>query len=65
MMRTGVVGRSEIVEGTADAGRAFVEDMSVDHGGFDVAVAEEFLNGSDVVAVFDEVGGEGMAEGVA
>lgn len=39
--------------------------MGVDHGGFDVAVAEEFLDGADVVAVFDEVGGEGMAEGVA
>ena len=38
--------------------------MGVDHGGFDVFVAEEFLDGSDVVAVLEEVGGEGMAEGV-
>ena len=38
--------------------------MGVDHGGFDVFVAEEFLDGSDVVAVLEEVGGEGVAEGV-
>jgi len=26
---------------------AAIEDMGVDHGGFDVFVAEEFLNGAD------------------
>lgn len=30
--------------------------------GFDVFVAEEFLDGADVVAGFEEMGGEGMAE---
>ena len=38
--------------------------MGVDHGGFDVFVSEEFLDGADVVAVLEEVGGEGVAEGV-
>jgi len=38
--------------------------VGVDHGGFDVFVAEEFLNGADVVAGFEKVGGEGMTEGV-
>ncbi len=38
--------------------------MGVDHGGFDVAVAQEFLDGADVVAGFEEVGGEAVAEGV-
>ena len=47
--------------------------MGVDHGGFDILVAEEFLHGADtcpepqvlgVVAVLEEVGGEGMPEGV-
>lgn len=38
--------------------------MSIDHGGFDVFVPEEFLDGADVVAVLEEVGGEGVAEGV-
>ena len=39
--------------------------MGVDHGGFDVFVTEEFLDGADVVAVLEKVGCEGMAEGVA
>jgi len=38
--------------------------VGVDHGGLDVLVAEEFLNGADVVAVLEEVGGEGVAKGV-
>ena len=28
-------------------------------------MAEEFLNGSDIVAVFEQVGGKAVAEGVA
>ncbi len=39
--------------------------MGVDHGGVDVAVAEQFLDGAYVVAVFEEVGGEGMPERMA
>jgi hypothetical protein len=39
--------------------------MSIDHGGFDIFVAEEFLDGADVIAVLEQVGGEGVAEGVA
>lgn len=39
--------------------------MGVDHGGFDIFVAEEFLDGANVVARFKEVGGETVAEGVA
>ena len=38
--------------------------MRIYHGGFDVFVSEEFLYGADVVAVLEEVGGEGVAEGV-
>lgn len=38
--------------------------MGVDHGGFDVFVTEEFLDGSYVVIVLQEMGGEGVAEGV-
>ena len=38
--------------------------MGVEHGGFEVAVADEFLDGSDVSAVLREVGREGVTEGV-
>ena len=43
--------RPEAVGGAEDAGGATVEDVGVDHGGGDVAVAEELLDGSDVGAV--------------
>jgi hypothetical protein len=31
--------------------------MRVDHGGFDVFVAHQFLNGSDVLATLQQMGG--------
>ena len=49
------------VERADDAASATVGDLGVDYGGFDVAVTEEFLNGADVVAALEEVGGEGVA----
>lgn len=52
------------VEGGFDSQAAALEDVGVDHGGADVFMAEQFLNGSYVVAVLKEVGGEGVAEGV-
>jgi hypothetical protein len=39
--------------------------VGIDLSGGDVGVAEEFLDGADIVAGFEEVGGEGVAEGVA
>lgn len=39
--------------------------MGVDHGGFDVFVSHEFLNGSDVSAGFEQVRSEGMAQRVS
>ena len=39
--------------------------MGVDHCRFDVLVAEEFLDGTDVVAIFQQVGGKAVAEGMA
>ncbi len=48
-----------------DGASELVEDVGVDHGGFEAFVAEEFLDDADVVALDEEVGGEGVAEGVA
>jgi len=39
--------------------------MGIDLGGLDVAVAEELLDGPDIVAVLEQVGGEGVPEGMA
>jgi len=38
--------------------------VGVDFGGFGALVAEEFLDVAEVGAGFEEVGGEGVAEGV-
>jgi hypothetical protein len=38
--------------------------MGVDHGRFHAGVAEEFLNGANVVARFEQTGGEIVAQGM-
>ena len=49
------------VEGAAHGAWAAVEDVGVDLQGLDVLVAEQFLDGADVVAGFKEMGGEAAA----
>jgi len=39
--------------------------VGVNHGGADVAVAQEFLDCADVIAVLQHVRREGMPKGVA
>ena len=51
--------------GALDASAAAVQDVGVDHGGADVVVAQELLDGADVVARLEQVGGERVAKGVA
>jgi len=56
---TNGLGAFEAVDGAADAQAAGpLEDVGVDHGRRDVAVAEKLLHGPDVVSVFQQVGGE-------
>jgi hypothetical protein len=57
--------REDSVRGAADGARAPVEDVSVDHGGADVVVAQELLDRSDVMAILQQMGGEGVPECVA
>jgi len=38
--------------------------MRVDHGCADIVVAQELLDRSDVVPIVQQMGGEGVAEGV-
>ena len=42
----------------------YAQDKGVDHGRLDAPVAEELLDGADVVVIFQQVGGEGVAEGI-
>ena len=57
--------RLQTVGRRPDSPGTFVENVCVDHGGFEVAVPEEFLDGANVVAVFQKLGRKGMAEGMA
>lgn len=56
---------SQGVGGAADGTSAAAQDVGVDHRGADVAVAEQLLDRADVVAVFEQVGREGVAQRVA
>jgi len=56
---------SQIVHGTLDTLATPVQDMGVDHRGFNIFEAQQFLNRSDVVTALKQMGGERMAEGVA
>jgi hypothetical protein len=51
-----------MAHGRHDAAR--LENMGVDHGGFDILVPKQLLDSADIVAILEEVGGEGMPEGV-
>ena len=55
---------SERVERTAHAASSSIEDVRVDHHSLHAGVAEELLDGADVVPVLQKVGGEGVAERV-
>ena len=56
---------SQGIEGAADGAAALVQDVGVDHRGLDALVTEQLLDGADVVAVLEQMGGEGMAQAVA
>src|SRR5205807_28046 len=56
--------QGQAVEGAGHAGGAAVEDVGVDHGGADVGVAEQVLDGADVAARLEQVGGEAVPQGV-
>jgi hypothetical protein len=56
---------SKSVQWTLHATGAALEHVGVDHGRADVGVAEQFLDGADIVAGFEQVCGEAMTESVA
>ena len=50
------------IQGGFDRESAALENMGVDHRGFDILMPEQFLDGPDIIAILQEVGREGMAE---
>lgn len=64
--RRGFFGRRHRrVKWATDRKASCGEDMGIDHSGPDILVAEQFLDGTNVVPLFQEVGGEGMSERMA
>lgn len=57
--------RSVEVEGTGCACAGFFHNVEVDHGGGNIRMSEEVLDGADIDTGFQQVGGEGMSERVA
>ena len=53
---------SELVEWAPDASAPLVEDMRIDHGRAHVAVPEQFLDGSDVVPGFEQMGRKAVSQ---
>ena len=51
-------GCSEQIGGAANTSASAVEHVGVDHSRLEVPVTEQLLNGSDVVAIRQHVGGE-------
>ena len=43
------------VRGASHGGGSAVQHVSVDHRRVDVAVSEEFLDGSDVLSIFEQM----------
>ncbi len=54
-----------LIQRAFDRQSAALEDMGVDHGGANVLVAEQFLNGADIVTTLKQMRGKGMPKGVA
>ena len=59
-----IISLTRDIKQANDTSSTAIENMGGDHCGFDIFVSEEFLDGADVVAALQEVGGEGVAEGV-
>lgn len=57
-------GGQDAVRGAAHRAAPPVQDMGVDHRGAHILVAQELLDGPDVVAILEEVGGKGVSERV-
>ena len=54
------MGRRWLVERAADVDAGTVQHMGVNHGRSDVFVAQQFLNGTNVVPVFKQVRSEAV-----
>ncbi len=57
-------GLSQSVNRAADAFSTAVQNVGIDHGGLDIFMPQELLNGAIIVACLQEVSGERMPKGM-
>lgn len=55
---------SEPIRGAGDAFAAAIQHLSIDHGRAHIFVPQQFLHGAEVIAVFEQRSGKGMAQGM-
>ena len=53
---------STSIQRTANSATSFIQNMGINHGGFDILMAQEFLNGTDIVVILQKLGGKAMAK---
>lgn len=53
------------VERTPNTESGFVQNMRINHRRSNILVSEQFLDGSDIVAAFKQMGGKAVAESMA
>lgn len=58
------LGLGQSVEGADDVAALAGDAVGVNHGGLDAIVTKPFLDAADVGSLGEEMGGEGMAQGV-
>ncbi len=54
-----------LIEGTLNCETAALQNVSVDHGGFDILVSKKFLDSANIVTALKQVGGKAVTKGVA
>lgn len=59
------VRHSDAIHRATDPGRSPIQYMRIYLGRLDVAVSKQLLDGPDIIAVLEEMGSEGMPEGMA
>lgn len=52
----------QIIKGASDTGRTLIKNMGVNHRGFDIAMAKQFLDRTDIVAIFKQMCGKRVPE---
>jgi hypothetical protein len=55
----------DVIERASDSESALCQHVGIGHRSTDIAMAQQFLDGADIVSLFEEVSGEGVSERVA